>query len=360
MCDECDSAFHMHCLVPPLKEIPKNDWYCPSCVNVDAATIKRQKEARKLQLRKRGSSEEASSACLVPEGKIPGILSGRLWATQAQLVSLGVHGSTEMSICGSAAGIQSICLTSSLKGHLDDKGHRFVLSGISGTVNNLAMVQTLYAKLGARNWRMGSPIRVVRSDTLSTNFAPTCGFRYDGIYKVIRCSKGKDKTWELELVRDDNEPAPWTSEGKAFMRKMSIGFLEGQPEETPAKMMCLTDTVDKKEEIITPYILPRGVLKLITQDRLNARNWRVLEEAQKRGYPEFIKAVVEQFKCIICHEVCVNPVTMKCGHNKCLICMEKWLAGRKLANCLLCQEEVVGPFTPNTSLTKVLAFLLPG
>uniref|UniRef100_A0A146LSY4 PHD and RING finger domain-containing protein 1 n=1 Tax=Lygus hesperus TaxID=30085 RepID=A0A146LSY4_LYGHE len=31
MCDGCDALYHMSCLTPPLVEIPKDDWYCPTC-----------------------------------------------------------------------------------------------------------------------------------------------------------------------------------------------------------------------------------------------------------------------------------------------------------------------------------------
>ncbi|XP_076469736.1 lysine-specific demethylase 5A-like isoform X2 [Babylonia areolata] len=32
LCDGCDDAFHTYCLVPPLPDIPKGEWRCPSCV----------------------------------------------------------------------------------------------------------------------------------------------------------------------------------------------------------------------------------------------------------------------------------------------------------------------------------------
>ncbi|PXF47316.1 hypothetical protein BWQ96_02929 [Gracilariopsis chorda] len=33
LCDGCDRAFHMTCLHPPLKDVPKGDWHCPDCVS---------------------------------------------------------------------------------------------------------------------------------------------------------------------------------------------------------------------------------------------------------------------------------------------------------------------------------------
>nr|XP_054751747.1 lysine-specific demethylase 5A-like isoform X1 [Lytechinus pictus] len=32
LCDGCDDSFHTFCLIPPLPEVPKGDWRCPSCV----------------------------------------------------------------------------------------------------------------------------------------------------------------------------------------------------------------------------------------------------------------------------------------------------------------------------------------
>ncbi|RKP04166.1 hypothetical protein CXG81DRAFT_787, partial [Caulochytrium protostelioides] len=32
LCDECDRGFHLYCLEPPLKSIPKSDWYCMDCL----------------------------------------------------------------------------------------------------------------------------------------------------------------------------------------------------------------------------------------------------------------------------------------------------------------------------------------
>lgn len=33
-CDTCDLAWHLSCLVPPLKEVPEGEWLCPICTRV--------------------------------------------------------------------------------------------------------------------------------------------------------------------------------------------------------------------------------------------------------------------------------------------------------------------------------------
>lgn len=30
-CDTCPSAYHVHCLNPPMKIIPDGEWHCPRC-----------------------------------------------------------------------------------------------------------------------------------------------------------------------------------------------------------------------------------------------------------------------------------------------------------------------------------------
>ena len=31
-CDTCPSSYHIHCLNPPLPEIPNGEWLCPRCI----------------------------------------------------------------------------------------------------------------------------------------------------------------------------------------------------------------------------------------------------------------------------------------------------------------------------------------
>lgn len=52
LCDGCDEAYHIYCMVPPLKSIPKGDWYCLFC------TIElkmRQRSAGKLAMKGLGA-----------------------------------------------------------------------------------------------------------------------------------------------------------------------------------------------------------------------------------------------------------------------------------------------------------------
>lgn len=37
LCDACDNACHLTCCHPPLKRVPKGDWFCEECVAKQAA-----------------------------------------------------------------------------------------------------------------------------------------------------------------------------------------------------------------------------------------------------------------------------------------------------------------------------------
>jgi hypothetical protein len=44
-CDRCPSSYHMHCLIPPMKIIPEDEWFCPRCtVSIIVFFIAKAKE----------------------------------------------------------------------------------------------------------------------------------------------------------------------------------------------------------------------------------------------------------------------------------------------------------------------------
>ena len=47
LCDECDMAYHLGCLDPPLESVPEEDeWYCPECKNDENAVIRAGEKLR--------------------------------------------------------------------------------------------------------------------------------------------------------------------------------------------------------------------------------------------------------------------------------------------------------------------------
>lgn len=77
----------------------------------------------------------------------------------------------------------------------------------------------------AKDWKAGKPVRVVRKYGKS-KYAPVDGYRYDGIYKVVKyypeTGKSGFKVWKYSLRRDDPSPAPWTKDAPVFDVIVSI------------------------------------------------------------------------------------------------------------------------------------------
>lgn len=53
LCDGCDRGFHMGCLKPPLKTVPKGDWFCHDC-----RPIHIQRRSRKHSTKTQEDTEE--------------------------------------------------------------------------------------------------------------------------------------------------------------------------------------------------------------------------------------------------------------------------------------------------------------
>lgn len=56
LCDECDMAYHLWCLDPPLTDLPDDeDWYCPQCKTDVSEVIK---AGDTLRLSKKASKKQ--------------------------------------------------------------------------------------------------------------------------------------------------------------------------------------------------------------------------------------------------------------------------------------------------------------
>lgn len=80
-------------------------------------------------------------------------------------------------------------------------------------------------------------------------YAPKDGYRYDGIYKVVKYYPEKGKSgfiiWRYLLRRDDPEPAPWTYEGVesgVVSTQLKINILRLQAKITPK---CVSQNIVK-------------------------------------------------------------------------------------------------------------------
>ncbi|XP_023656899.2 E3 ubiquitin-protein ligase UHRF2-like isoform X1 [Paramormyrops kingsleyae] len=288
LCDECNMAFHIYCLTPPLATVPDDeDWYCPTCKNDTSEVVKAGEKLKASKKRAKMPSAHTESqrdwgkgmACvgrtkectIVPSnhyGPIPGVPVGTTWKFRVQVSEAGVHRPHVGGIHGrSNDGSYSLVLAGGFEDEVD-RGDEFTYTGSGGrdlsgnkrigehcfdqtlTHYNRALALNCDAPLNdkdgaeSRNWRAGKPVRVVRSSKgrRISKYAPEEGNRYDGIYKVVKywpeIGKCGFLVWRYLLRRDDEEPAPWTPEGAERIKKLGLsvqypeGYLEAMANKT--------------------------------------------------------------------------------------------------------------------------------
>ncbi|XP_068562317.1 E3 ubiquitin-protein ligase UHRF2-like isoform X1 [Cebidichthys violaceus] len=272
LCDECNMAFHIYCLNPPLATIPDDeDWYCPTCKNDTSEVVKAGEKLKASKKKAKMPSATTESqrdwgkgmACvgrtkectIVPSnhyGPIPGVPVGTTWKFRVQVSEAGVHRPHVGGIHGrSNDGSYSLVLAGGFEDEVD-RGDEFTYTGSGGrdlsgnkrigehsfdqtlTHMNRALALNCDAPLNdkdgaeSKNWRAGKPVRVVRSSKgrRISKYAPEEGNRYDGIYKVVKywpeIGKCGYLVWRYLLRRDDSEPAPWTPEGLERIKKLGL------------------------------------------------------------------------------------------------------------------------------------------
>ncbi|XP_033117513.1 E3 ubiquitin-protein ligase UHRF1-like [Anneissia japonica] len=287
MCDECDMAYHLYCLDPPLAELPDvEEWYCPLCKNDASEVVQAGQKLKESKKKAKMASSKSSCkrdwgkgmACvgrskictIVPPnhfGEIPGVHIGTLWKFRVQVSEAGVHRPHVAGIHGrETEGAYSIVLAGGYEDD-EDNGEEFTYTGSGGrdlsgnkrtaeqscdqelTKMNQALARNCNCPLdkvnggSAKDWRSGKSVRVVRSckGRKHSKYAPEDGCRYDGIYKIVQYwpEKGKSgfRVWRFLLRRDDENPAPWTKSGKKLIKEhgLSIQYPEGYLEAMAAK-----------------------------------------------------------------------------------------------------------------------------
>lgn len=259
----------------------------------------------------------------------------------------------------------------------------------------------------AKNWRSGKPVRVVRSvkGGKHSKYAPSEGNRYDGIYKVVKYWPEKGKSgflvWRYLLRRDDEEPGPWTKEGKERTKKLGLtmqypaGYLEalagkqkrskGKEEEEQEEDMEASSSVttkkgkrkskssegpsngtspqrSPKKSKVEPFRLTAQQSSLIKEDKSNAKLWTELQKAGKDcTFQLFLSKVEETFLCICCQELVFQPITTVCQHNVCKDCLDRSFRAQ-VFTCPACRCDLGRSYSMqvNQALQAVLDHLFPG
>lgn len=58
LCDSCDKGYHMYCLKPKLKSIPKGEWFCPDCKPKERVRSPRKKVRKSFSINDFESDED--------------------------------------------------------------------------------------------------------------------------------------------------------------------------------------------------------------------------------------------------------------------------------------------------------------
>ncbi|XP_007568761.1 E3 ubiquitin-protein ligase UHRF2 [Poecilia formosa] len=329
LCDECNMAFHIYCLNPPLATIPDDeDWYCPTCKNDTSEVVKAGEKLKASKKKAKMPSATTEShrdwgkgmACvgrtkectIVPSnhyGPIPGIPVGTTWKFRVQVSEAGVHRPHVGGIHGrSNDGSYSLVLAGGFEDEVD-RGDEFTYTGSGGrdlsgnkrigehsfdqtlTHMNRALALNCDAPLNdkdgaeSRNWRAGKPVRVVRSSKgrRISKYAPEEGNRYDGIYKVVKywpeIGKCGYLVWRYLLRRDDLEPAPWTPEGLERIKKLGLSV------QYPPGYLAAMANKTKKEACARPGRGGRGK-HYPGRGRPRRRKIKTKEEEEEEGLEE--------------------------------------------------------------------------
>uniref|UniRef100_A0A3B3BB23 E3 ubiquitin-protein ligase UHRF n=1 Tax=Oryzias melastigma TaxID=30732 RepID=A0A3B3BB23_ORYME len=420
LCDECNMAFHIYCLNPPLTTIPDDeDWYCPTCKNDTSEVVKAGEKLKASKKKARMPSATTESqrdwgkgmACvgrtkectIVPSnhyGPIPGVPVGTTWKFRVQVSEAGVHRPHVGGIHGrSNDGSYSLVLAGGFEDEVD-RGDEFTYTGSGGrdlsgnkrigehsfdqtlTHMNRALALNCDAPLNdkdgaeSRNWRAGKPVRVVRSSKgrRISKYAPEEGNRYDGIYKVVKywpeIGKCGYLVWRYLLRRDDLEPAPWTPEGLERIQKLGLvvqvrivfksvkQFLLGIRHNTYS--ISEADPPSKRVKIEETFQLTEQQQQLIQEDTANKKLWDEAMEHLKEG-PNFLQKMEQIFMCVCCQELAFQPVTTVCSHNVCKTCLQRSFRAQ-VYTCPACRHDLGKDYVmiQNKALQVLLDQFFPG
>lgn len=143
-------------------------------------------------------------------GEIPGIPEGSEFENRLFLSKYGVHRPIRAGVSGTATeGADSVILSG---GYEDDEdfGHTVIYAGNGGRSNKTGL-QVADQQLDRKNLALvlnqerNLPVRLIRGVNPKNPFAPTLGYRYDGLYWVESYWEGKGQSgfvvWYFRLIK---------------------------------------------------------------------------------------------------------------------------------------------------------------
>jgi putative restriction endonuclease len=192
-------------------------------------------------------------------GEIVGIQEGDVFQSYKDMNSVKIHTPTNAGISGSQnEGAESIVISG---GYEDDQdfGDEIIYTGSGGQDGSGKQIgdQTLTRsnKALAKNEIDGLPVRVIRGAHKGNPFAPSSGYRYDGLYRVdshwSETGKSGFKMYRFRLIKLNNALPP-----KVQTKSASVDLEKKYGSENPKRA---TQTVQR---VIRDSKLGRQLKKL--------------------------------------------------------------------------------------------------
>nr|KAF6332311.1 ubiquitin like with PHD and ring finger domains 2 [Pipistrellus kuhlii] len=191
--------------------------------------------------------------------------------------------------------------------------------------------------------------------------------------------------WRYLLRRDDDEPAPWTSEGIERSRRLClrlqypVGYpsdkegkkTKGQSKkagETSKRPVPDDDACESASKVykadsaeaVEAFKLTPEQQHLIREDHQNQKLWDEVLAHLVEG-PNFLKKLEQSFMCVCCQELVYQPVTTDCLHNVCKDCLQRSFKAQ-VFSCPACRHDLGQNYImiPNESLQTLLDLFFPG
>ncbi|CAK1554001.1 unnamed protein product [Leptosia nina] len=337
-------------------------------VNEDSSSKTRENEVVYKDIRK---------TCSVPLnhfGPIPGIEVGMCWKYRDQLSKAGVHRLPVSGFHGrSLDGAYSIVLGGLYKDGYDN-GYEFTYNGSGGRYLSRDQTLTGPNMALARNcavnplnedgadagdaWKSGLPVRIVRSYRMPKRFptyAPKEGYRYDGVYKVVKYYPEKGlsgyNVWKYLLRRDDPNPAPWEPEAKQFPVIWPDGSQEARAEK---EVVAPKKRTEKETNSAT---LKKGnKRKNDSPITVSDDDDTIMMPKRRRGIYRTHKARVSLYNVPRCRS---NPGHHALFPQLCMVCLK--VALKSSRQCPRCRKNISdAELTLNDELKNALKMFLPG
>ncbi|KAJ0233403.1 hypothetical protein HA466_0283640 [Hirschfeldia incana] len=78
------------------------------------------------------------------------------------------------------------------------------------------------------------------------------------------------------------------------------------------------------------------------------------EKKKDEQSDDFLVSLRKNVSCSICLQLPERPVTTPCGHNFCLKCFQKWVAGKRKPTCVTCRASIPKKVADNPRINSIL------